>query len=353
MEKVVFEYNALRKHEYEPVYLPFDGTIDGEITALTDGKNIFPAAKYKYGVIAVISTEGAGKITLESCDGKVGGCSAVLEKDRVNVSINGKHFSDYVFSGYNKPFFGQIADENGIPFTRLDLETKEHPHQRSLFIAVGDVNGIDCWNEFGNYGLVKNVAVTDVVSTSAYASFTAENRWTDIDDTKSLITERTKYTVYNQPADVKVLDIETTFTADYGDVTFGKTKEAGPLGIRVRDEMRCDIGNGIMKNSWGGVGEGECWGRSAEWCDYSADIDGVGDMGVTVFDSCTNERHPTAWHIRAYGLFAANNLYFKGGFTIKDGESITYRYRVLFRRRKMSGEELSDRYVIYTLSKKA
>lgn len=133
-------------------------------------------------------------------------------------------------------------------------------------------------------------------------------------------------------------------------MVFGATKEAGPLGIRVRDEMRCDIGNGHILNSWGARGENECWGRSAEWCDYSADIDGAGQMGITVFDNCKNERHPTAWHVRAYGLFAANNLFFKGGFTIQAGQSITYRYRVIFRRRSMTNEEISDRYVIYTLA---
>ena len=73
-------------------------------------------------------------------------------------------------------------------------------------------------------------------------------------------------------------------------------------------------------------------------------------MGITVFDNSKNERHPTAWHVRAYGLFAANNLFFKGGFTIQAGQSITYRYRVIFRRRSMTNEEISDRYVIYTLA---
>ena len=69
-----------------------------------------------------------------------------------------------------------------------------------------------------------------------------------------------------------------------------------------------------------------------------------------MFDNSKNERHPTAWHVRAYGLFAANNLFFKGGFTIQAGQSITYRYRVIFRRRSMTNEEISDRYVIYTLA---
>lgn len=352
MGKLTFRYKPVRHHESEPVYLvPESGEVYDGITSLTDGKSVFPASRYKDSVIAILTADEGEELVLEAGETDVGGCSAEIDDGKVAVSINGKHFSDYVFKGYNKPFFGQIVDEDGVPFTRLDFETKEHPHQRSLFIAVGDVNGIDCWNEYGNYGLVKNCAVKNVVSSSAYASFTAENRWTDRED-KSLITERTAYTVYNQPSDVKILDIETTFTADYGNVVFGATKEAGPLGIRVRDEMRCDIGSGHILNSWGARGENECWGRSAEWCDYGADIDGAGQMGITVFDNSKNERHPTAWHVRAYGLFAANNLFFKGGFTIQAGQSITYRYRVIFRRRSMTNEEISDRYVIYTLGNK-
>ncbi len=351
MEKAKFKYKPIRNHRCEPVYLvPESGIADENITSLTDGINVFPASKYKDGVIAVITAEEGDELELEAGYDNVGGCAVKRDKDKVDISINGKHFSDYVFEGYNKPFMGQIVDEDGIPFTRLDFETKEHPHQRSLFIAVGDVNGIDCWNEYGNYGTVKNEAVTDMCSTSAYATFTAKNRWCDGAD-NSLLTETTSYTVYNQASDVKILDIETKFTADYGDVKFGATKEAGPLGIRVRDDMRCDSGSGHILNSWGGRGEHECWGRSAEWCDYSADIDNLGRMGITVFDSEDNERHPTAWHVRAYGLFAANNLFFKGGFTIQSGSSITYRYRVLFYRREMAVGELSDRYVIYTLGK--
>ena len=41
---------------------------------------------------------------------------------------------------------------------------------------------------------------------------------------------------------------------------------------------------------------------------------------------------------------------FKGGFTVKAGESITYRYRLIFRRREMTDEELSNRFVIYSLT---
>jgi hypothetical protein len=48
----------------------------------------------------------------------------------------------------------------------------------------------------------------------------------------------------------------------------------------------------------------------------------------------------------------ANNLYFKGGLTIADGESLTYRFRVLFGRKPLDRDAISDRYIVYTLGKK-
>ena len=43
--------------------------------------------------------------------------------------------------------------------------------------------------------------------------------------------------------------MEITFGADFGEVRFGATKEAGPLGIRVRDELRADIIQAIEMGS--------------------------------------------------------------------------------------------------------
>ncbi|MCR5682314.1 MAG: PmoA family protein, partial [Clostridiales bacterium] len=259
-----------------------------------------------------------------------------------------KLFGSYVTYGFDKPFFGPVTDAEGNVFTRVDPDTREHPHQRSVFIGVGDVNGVDCWNETPGHGCVRNQVIRDLKQEAAYASFTVGNIWTDADG-KPLVYETSTYTVYNQSDACRALDVEVTFRANHGDVTFGPTKEAGPLGIRLRDELRADIGAGQLTNSWGGVGEGECWSHAAAWCDYYGEPAGIGPMGVTVFDNEKNERFPTAWHIRAYGLFAANNLYFKGGLTIKNGESLTYRFRILFRRCPMSREEISDRFVHYTL----
>lgn len=347
--KTTFEYTAARTLREEPVFLRAS-EVPSDLTSVSAGGKVFPAAPADGGILAILTAEKGETLVLEAGFENCGSCKADAdaETSTVSLSINGNSFAAYVYDPvFPKPHLGPVTDNSGNSFTRCDRMHKEHPHQRSIIIAIGDVNGVDCWNEPADCGFVRNEKIYDAVSTAAYAAFTAQNRWTD-HDSNPLMTENTRFIVYNQSEDCRMLDLSVTFTADFGDVVFGATKEAGPLGIRLRDELRADIGNGTLSNSRGGIGENECWGKDAEWCDYHGSVDGIGEMGVTVYDNPSNERYPTAWHIRAYGLFAANNLHFKGGYTLKAGDSITYRYRILFRRSEMSTDELACRYESYT-----
>ena len=346
--KTTLKYTAVRDLREEPVFLASENIPENLTSVSVNGKN-FPAAPVDGGILAVLTASKGETLSLTAGMENCGSCKADIDPEACTIKLSvGDHtFANYVYgTEFPKPHLGPITDNGGNFFTRCDPMHKEHPHQRSIIIAIGDVNGVDCWNEPASCGFVRNEKICDVVSTAAYAAFTAQNRWTDHDG-NPLMTENTRFTVYNQSEECRMLDLSITFTADCGDVVFGPTKEAGPLGIRLRDELRADIGQGILCNSRGGTGENECWGKEAEWCDYHGCLDGIGEMGVTVYDDPSNERYPTAWHIRAYGLFAANNFHFKGGYTLKSGESITYKYRILFRRREMSTEEIDCRYESY------
>jgi hypothetical protein len=49
----------------------------------------------------------------------------------------------------------------------------------------------------------------------------------------------------------------------------------------------------------------QCLGKAVPWVDYF----GPGDrktIGVAIMDHSANPRHPSYWHTRAYGSFAAN-----------------------------------------------
>lgn len=360
----VLIFKSLYDIKEEPVLIPAENhELPSGLRYLRCGKRYFPASVSPDGVIAIITAAAGEELELiaecdvsSSCDCEtcqsIGlpselGCAAIDSGKNVTLMIDGHIFASYEYSPIlPKPHLGPILDNSGNSFTRCDPMNPEHPHQRSLIVAIGEVNDADCWNERDNCGFVRSEEICNIVSSSAYAGFTAKNRWTAHDGTP-LMTERTTFTVYNQSEECRTLDMTTTFTADYGDVVFGPTKEAGPLGIRVRDEMRADTGCGKLYNSNGQQGEPECWGKTADWCDYSADIDGIGKMGITIFDNPTNFQYPTAWHIRAYGLFAANNFYFKGGFTLSAGDSITYKYRILFRREDMDSDSINGKFAVY------
>jgi hypothetical protein len=218
-------------------------------------------------------------------------------------------------------------------------------------LGIGDVNGVDFWNEPEDKGIQVHKGFSEIACGAAFSAFTAENEWRDSGGVP-LLDESRRLTFYNQRKNCRYVDIEIKFTASYGDVVFGATKEAGPLGIRVCDTMRADAG-GVMKNAYGAAGEKECWGKPAHWCDYygatSTDKKNPVKCGITVFDSEKNERYPTTWHIRDYGLLAPNNLYFRGKTEIKEGGSLTYAYRIIFHEGSLSEKEISNKFISYIM----
>jgi hypothetical protein len=148
------------------------------------------------------------------------------------------------------------------------------------------------------------------------------------------------------------IDFTITIKASDGDVTFGDTKE-GTFAVRVADTMRLEAKlGGRIVNSEGQVDD-DAWGLPAKWVDYTGPVDnvaGVSDpghketVGIAIFSHPTSFRPNTRWHVRGYGLFAANpfgqrdfpkpELAQQGATTIREGDSLKFRYRVLLHRGK-------------------
>ena len=79
-----------------------------------------------------------------------------------------------------------------------------------------------------------------------------------------------------------------------------------------------------------------------------------------MFDSPTSFRHPTTWHARAYGLLSANpfaareftkNKNADGSWTIPEGESLAFRYRVSIYDGELTREQLDELYQQYAAGK--
>jgi len=264
--------------------------------------------------------------------------------DQIEISIDGKPFSTLHFGEEApKPYLSPLRSASGIIVTRLfpmekvEGETRDHPHHRGLWFTHGDVNQIDFWaNEpggKGRKGKVKLEKIHSVKGGKKEGSIRASFLWLD-DAGQPLVRELRTMTFYSDPS-LRVLDFDATLTAVKRAV-FGDTKE-GFFAIRLRDAMKERGGTGRMINAEGKSGMREVWGKASPWVDYSGTLDGE-KLGVAIFDHPQSFRHPTYWHARDYGLFAANAFglhdFFHdktrdGSHALEPGQSIRFIYRVL------------------------
>jgi hypothetical protein len=215
-------------------------------------------------------------------------------------------------------------------------EKTDHIHQRSFWFTHDKVNGVGFWNENQNHGVIAHREFVKVEGGDV-ATIVTRNDWLDAESKK--ICEDVRTLVFGAESDRRWIDFDITLKATEGAVTFGDTKE-GTFGIRVPGSMTVDTKKGgkIVNND--GLTDGAAWGKRAPWVDYHGPVDGE-TLGIAVMNHPSSFRFPTYWHVRTYGLFAANPFGVKdftggkepdGSHTLEPGESFTLRYRVLLHR---------------------
>jgi hypothetical protein len=294
--------------------------------------------------------------------------------DRVRVEIGGKLFTEYLFKDVPRPFFYPVLAADGTEMTRnfpmkkgVPGEVEDHPHHRSLWFTHGDVNGIDFWAEGGtNKGKIVSESVEHSVKDGA-GIIKSRNKWVAADGAVQM-TDETTVRIRGTP-DGRILDYEVTLKAPAGKpVVLGDTKE-GSMAIRLplwmtpthsQGKGKKHEGQGTIINDSGQKNDAT-WGKKSNWVDYYAPKDGK-VYGVAMFDHPKNPRHPTWWHVRTYALFAANpfgkhdfeNLKDQpkaGDMTIAAGQSITFRWRILFHMGDEKSAKIADRYNEYAAGK--
>jgi hypothetical protein len=267
--------------------------------------------------------------------------------DRVAVTIDGKPFTEF-FVGADavKPYLHPLRTATGkivtrsYPMEAVPGEAKDHPHHRGLWFTHGLVNEVDFWaNEKNQKGAGKagrgsiiTRRVTAVESGKKKGKVGATFEWQDPSG-KGLLSEQRTMTFYSHPTQ-RWIDFDITLTA-LEDVTFGDTKE-GTFAIRLTTELE-EKHSGKMRSSDGKEGEKAVWGTRSPWLDYAGTVDGE-KVGLAILDHPTNPRHPTYWHSRGYGLYAANPFGVRdferdktknGEMPLAKGASIRFRYRLI------------------------
>lgn len=269
-----------------------------------------------------------------------------LEKNDhgVTVKLDGELFTDYLIDNGPKPILWPIIGPGGQRMTRaypmdeVEGERRDHVHHRSFWFTHGDVNGIDFWSESSGSGSIRHKKFV-AVEEGSEGRIVTQNDWVDADGNKILEDERTL--VFRAGDQWRSIDFDIVLTASEGKpVTFGDTKE-GTFGLRVPTaldvEKRDPDQRGTIINSEGHKNLA-AWGKQAPWVDYYGKIDGE-PVGVAIMNHPSSFRYPTHWHVRTYGLFAANPFGWHdfersagtdGTYDLADGESIRFAYRVLF-----------------------
>lgn len=280
------------------------------------------------------------------CEGPARVAIGAAGEGKLDVVVGGNLFTSYVYGvDVVRPYLGPVLSQWGNPITRLDLQSNEHPHHRSVWFSHGDVNGIDNWNEApGTHGRQLHRDLIAVESGCVFGRIESSNTWTDNARTP-LIDDTREYRFYSTPAGFRIVDLRLSLRASYSQVCLGCTKEAGPLGIRVAETMRQDSGGHLM-NAYGSLTEAECWGRRAPWCDYWGPV-GSNVAGIAAFDHPSNLDYPTYWHIRDYGLMAMNNFYWGNPVTLEPGESLDLRYRLIFHSGDPTTARIAERFHDY------
>jgi len=280
-------------------------------------------------------------LTAKPAEG-VGVALADAAAGRIDVTIEGDLFTAYNFGDdLARPNLYPLRGPGGRHMTR-DYpmadgpagEARDHIHHRSVWVAHGDVNGADNWSEDKAHAKTVHRSFSRREAGPVMAVIEAQSDWVDAKD-QPVLKERRMMTFYDLPAEWRCFDLEVALEPARGEVRFGDTKEGGICAIRVASSMDAS-GEGHIENSYGGIDEGETWGKRAHWCDYSGPVRGE-IVGITVFDHPDSFRHPTYWHVRNYGLMTANPFGLShfyddpkrdGSHLLKPGETMFFRYRI-------------------------
>lgn len=288
--------------------------------------------------------------------------------NRVAVSVEGKPFTEFVYApdGPRTYFYPVLAPDGtrltrDFPMVNTPGEEQDHPHHRSLWFAHGSISGVDFWLEKPTSGKVVLVGL-DETSSGKVGVIRARHRW-EAPGGKLIATDELTVRIQAVP-NGRLLDYEITMHALKDEpLVFGDTKE-GTMAVRLPLWMTMThkfkgkevVGQGHVVNS-AGDRDVAAWGKRAAWADYFAPRDGK-VYGIAIFDHPANPSHPTWWHARDYGLFAANPFGrhdFEGlkgqphigDLTVPAGKSVTFKYRIYIHEGDTTDAHVAEYYRSY------
>lgn len=294
--------------------------------------------------------------------------------NEVRVLAGGRLFAAYRTQGDRQPAVWPILGPDHLPMTRsfplgpqAEGEKADHPHHQSLWFAHGDVNGHDFWH-------VAHDVPADERRTIEHLEFLDAR---PKDPSQPVLQTRNAWRVGDRTLmeDVRTLGFGVSDAAatphrwiDFAirlrpagePVTLGDTKE-GTFAVRVAGAMKVDAGLGGRIVNDAGLANASAWGQPAKWVSYQGplQVDGEDFGGIVMMSHPDSFRPRCRWHVRNYGLFAANPFGAKdfpsegaqqGAVTLQPGDDSTLRYRVVFHSGEADRDTLEAWYAEFAAS---
>ncbi|MDP3001631.1 MAG: PmoA family protein [Bacteroidales bacterium] len=253
--------------------------------------------------------------------------TAVKVGSKINVTIDNKYFTSYIFSGDEKyPFFYPVnGPVSGGSVT--SMRNGEYPHHSSLFFGCDLVNGGNYWQEGLERGRIISVNAEIIKQGGDTVIITDECIWSrpgaisPVKDTRTII-------ITSPSATVSQIDVEIKMEMLI-DVTIKKTNHS-LFSARMAADLSVKNG-GTMINAEGIKSEKDTFGKNSPWMDFYGKR-GDAIEGLAIFQHPSNPWYPSPWFTRDYGFMSSTPMYWPENGTetiMKKGTVLNLRYRVL------------------------
>ncbi|MBA7522061.1 hypothetical protein ES705_14174 [subsurface metagenome] len=246
---------------------------------------------------------------------------------KINVTVNGKYFTSYIFSDDEKyPFFYPVNGPiSGASVT--SMRNGVYPHHSSLFFGCDRVNGGNYWQEGLERGRIISVNAEilkeggDTVVISDECIWSRPGALSPVKDSRKIVITSPSETVIR-------IDIEITMEMLI-DVHILRTNHS-LFSARMAADLSVKYG-GTMINAEGARSEKETFGKNSPWIDFYGQR---GELieGLAIMQHPSNPWYPSPWFTRDYGFISPTPMYWPENgkeIFLKKGEELLLRYRVL------------------------
>ncbi|MDP4223237.1 MAG: PmoA family protein [Bacteroidota bacterium] len=300
-------------------------------------RRLFPYVLAIFAVTTITVAASGAKITAE----KVG--------SKINVTIDGKFFTSYIFSDDEKyPFFFPVnGPHSGGSVT--SMRNAEYPHHSSLFFGCDLVNGGNYWQEGLERGRIISVNTQIEKQGGDTAVITDECMWSR-PGAFSPVRDTRKYIITTPSPAIFQVDIEIRMEM-LMDVHILKTNHS-LFSARMAVDLSVKNG-GTMMNAEGLRSESGTFGRNSAWIDYYGKR---GDFyeGLAIIQHPSNPWYPSQWFTRDYGFMSPTPLYWpendKETF-LQKGTELVLRYRVLVHSGTTADADIAGQFEKYKAGK--